>query len=116
MRPVLTPALVGDRHRAPSGERLEGHEQVCRAVAHVFAVVAFGPSRPVTACRARRQRSADLADQLLAGLIQADHRTVRVMRAMVDRQHVFHVEHERGRVLGRNAPHPPQVRLERVLF
>ena len=45
-----------------------------------------------------------------------DDRPLRVMRAVIDRQHVFHVEHERGRVLGWNAPHPPQVRLERILF
>ena len=115
-RPVLTPALVGDRHLAPTAERLEGHEQIGGAVAHVFAVIAFGPPRPVIACRARRHRGAHLADQLLAALVQADHRPLRVMRAVVDRQHVFHVEHELGRVLGRNAPHPPQMRLERILF
>ena len=73
------------------------HEQIGRAVAHVFAVIAFGPPRPVIVCRARRQRGAHLADQLLAALVQADHRALRVMRAVVDRQHVFHVEHERGR-------------------
>ena len=72
--------------------------------------------RPIVLCRARRQRGTHLADQLLAALVQADHRTLWVMRAMVDLQHVFHVEHERGRVLGRDAPHPPQVRLERILF
>jgi len=116
MRPVLAPAPVGDCHLAPTAERLEGHEQVGRAVAHVFAVVAFGPPGTVIVCRARRQRGAQLADQLLAALVQADHRPLRVMPAVVDLQHVFHVEHELGRVLGRDAPHPPQVRLERILF
>ena len=107
---------VGDCHLAPTAERLEGHEQIGRAVAHVFAVVAFGPPGPVIACRARRQRGAHLADQLLAALVQADDRPLPVMRAVIDRQHVFHVEHEFGRALGRDAPHPPQVRLERILF
>jgi len=116
MRPVLTPAPVGGRHRAPAAERLEGYEQVGGTVAHVFAVIALGPPRPVLACRARRHRGAHLADQLLAALVQADHRPPRVMRAVVDLQHVFPVEHERGRVLGRDAPHPPQVRLERIVF
>ena len=115
-RPVLTPAPVGDRHLAPAAERLEGHEQVGGAVAHVFAVVAFGSPRPVTLCRAQWQRGAYLADQLFAAFVQAHHRPLRVMRAVIDRQHVFHVEHECGRVLRRDAPHPPQVRLERILF
>src|SRR5215207_8963466 len=61
-RPVGTPAPVGDRHLAPTAERLKRYEQVGGAIAHVFAVVAFGPPRPVTPCRARRQRSAHLAD------------------------------------------------------
>src|SRR6476469_5557584 len=87
-RPVLTPALVGDRHLTPAAERLEGHEQIGGAVAHVFVVIAFGLPRPVLACRARRQRGAHLADQLLAALVQADHRPLRVMRTVVDRQHV----------------------------
>jgi hypothetical protein len=31
-------------------------------------------------------------------------------------QHVFHMEDKLGRLLGWNAPHLPQVRLERVFF
>jgi len=100
----------------PPAERLESHEQVGGAVAHIFAVGAFGLPRPVVPCRARRQRGAHLADQLFAALVQADHWPLRVMRSVIDLQHVFPVAHERGRVLGRDAPHPPQVRLERILF
>src|SRR3954463_7375985 len=32
----------GEAHLAPTAERLEGHEQIGRAVTHVFAVVVFG--------------------------------------------------------------------------
>ena len=109
-------AVIGDLDVAPAFERGEQHEQVGGAVTQVFAIVAFGPPGTVIACRARRQRGAHLADQLLAALVPADHRPLRVMRAVIDLQHVFHVEHERGRVPGRDAPHPPQMRFERILF
>jgi hypothetical protein len=41
-----------------------------------------------------RQRRAHLADDLLAGLVQADLRALRVVGQLVDPQHVLHLADE----------------------
>ena len=65
---VLRRPTVGDLHFAPGRVHIEDDEQVDRAVALVFVVVAFG-----LAGRGG-DRQAHLADQLGRALVEADHR------------------------------------------
>ena len=64
----------------------------------------------------RRQRIADLSDQLLAALVHADHGSAGVVWAMVHLQDVFHRRHEFGRGPRGQAPAFLQPRLELVFF
>src|SRR5262249_31729683 len=57
-----------------------------------------------------------LADQLLAGLVQADQRPLLVVGPVVGLQHVFHRTDELGVGLRRDAPLLPQPRLEFVFL
>ena len=85
-------APLGDLDVAPAFERGEQHEQVGRAVALVLVVVARRLARP------HRQRRARLGDELLGGLVEADERPGRIVRAVIDLEHVLHRRDE-GRVL-----------------
>src|SRR5581483_6069505 len=79
---------LGHLRRPPAQQRLEDHEQVGRAVAHVLVVVAgWLPRRG-------RQRHAGLADQLHRHLVEADQRPPGVVGAVVDFQHVLHPGYE----------------------
>src|SRR4029077_19433869 len=71
---------------------------------------------PLRLARRRRQRLHDLADQLLAGLVQADQRPLLVVGPVVDLQHVLHRTDKLGVGLGRDAPLLLQPRLEFVFF
>ena len=110
VRPVAAAAVIGHGHMPPARQRLAGEEQAGDPVADVDVVVALDRAGP------RGQGLARFADQLLEGLVEADHGPLRVKRAAVDLQHIFHVVDELRRALRRDAPHPPQVRPERVLF
>ena len=62
------------------------------------------------------QGRSGLTDQLLEGLVHAHHRALGIVGAVVDLQHILHVEDELRRGLVGDAPHPLAVRLEGVLF
>ena len=81
---------VADAHLAPAAQRLGDQEQVGHAVARVLVVVARRLPRR------GGQRRARLAEQLLAGLVQADQRARRVVGPVVDVEHVLHVPDELG--------------------
>ena len=102
--------MLGHRNMPPAGERLAGQEQARDPVTGVDVINALDRARP------RRQGRSGLPDQLLEGLVHAHHGTPGIIRTMVDRQHVFQVEDELRRGLVGDAPHPPAVRLEGVLF
>src|SRR4029434_8246642 len=59
---------------------------------------------------------SDLANQLFAGFVHADHRCAVIVGQLVDSQYILHVIHKVGVRGGRNAPrfHLPQ--LEIVFF
>lgn len=99
-RPVAAAAVRGCRHVPPARQRLAGHEQACDPVAGVNVVVALDRPGP------GGQGVARFADQLLEGFVHADHGPLRVVWAVIHLQHVFHMEDELSRVLGRDAPHP----------
>ena len=109
-RPVDAGAPAADHDVAPASQRLGHQKQVAHPAALVLVVLAGWP--------ARRQRAGrvDLGEQLAAGLVQADLRTQRVIRAGVDLQHVLHAPHELRVLLGWDAPALGQPRLELVCF
>src|SRR5208282_5983158 len=49
-------------------------------------------------------------------LVHADHRTIRIMRPVIDLQHIFHGSHEGGAGVRRNDELLLQVRFEKVFF
>lgn len=99
-------SLVGDFDVAPAAQRFRHDEQVGRPVAFLFAVHPLGMSRR------HRDRLPDFAQQLLAGFIQADLRSLGIIGALVDIQHVFQMPDKLRVLLGRNAPTLLQPRLE----
>ena len=103
-------AAVGDLDVAPAFERRKHHEQVGHAVSRVFVIDAGRKAR------LHRHRRARFGDELLGGLVQTNHRAVRVARPRVNRQHVLHRRYERAAGLGRNDPVFAAVRLERVFL
>src|ERR1700744_1092863 len=94
----------------PAFQRGEQHEQVGSAVTLVLVIV---PGWLAGLCR---ERCAGFLDELLRGLVQADHRAGRIMRALIDFQYVFHVGHESGVGVRRDHPLFLQVGLECVFF
>ena len=93
-----------------AGQGLEDHKQIGDPVASVFMVVS---SRSTGSNRHRHSR---LTDQLLARLVQANLRTLWVIRPFVHVQHVLHVPDELRILLGRNTPLLLQPRFKFVFF
>ena len=110
VRPVDAGAPVATGDEAPASKRLGHQEQVDHPAALVLIVLPGWP--------ARRHRAGriDLAEQLAAGLVQADLRTARVIGPGVDPEHVLHPPAELGVLLRRDAPALGQPRLELVCF
>ncbi len=107
-------SAVGDLDVAPAFERREHHEEVGHSVARVFVV---DPGRKPRAQRDWRARFGDeLLGGLLGGLVQTNHRAVRVARPRVNRQYVFHRRYERAAGLGRDDPVFAAVRLKSVFL
>src|ERR1700757_1606685 len=95
------------RHRFP---RREHHEQIGDTIAFVFVIVTR------LASRLRRDRSARLDDHLLRGFVEAHERPLRIVRPLIDLQHVFHVG-DKGRAgVRRNHPFLLAMRFENVFF
>src|SRR5689334_10033170 len=101
---------VGDLDVPPTLQRREHHEQIGDAVARILVVVSRWASR------LGRDRHPGLADQLLGGLVETNHRTRRIVRPLINLQHVFHAGYESGIGLGRDDPLLLQMRLERVFL
>src|SRR6266511_4258441 len=110
VRPVDAGAPSADHDVAPASKRLADQEQVAHAPALVLVVLARRPPRRDQVGR------VDLAEQLAAGLVQADLRAARIIGPGVDLQHVLHPPDELGVVLGWDAPALGQPRLEPVCF
>ena len=101
VRPIDPGAPSADHDVAPASERLGDQEQVAHTPTLVLVVPAGWPARR------HRARRVDLAEQLAAGLVQADLRAARIIRSGVDLQHVLHAPHELGILLGWDAPALP---------
>ncbi len=108
--PVTAAAAVGHLHMTPASQRLKGHEQIRRSIAHILAVITHRHPR------LRWQWRSNFTDQLLAGLIHADHWTLRILRPVIHLKHVFHRRHKPTIRLRRDAPHLFQPGLELVFF
>ena len=79
-------------------QRREHHEQVGRPVALVLIIIAFGVPWLGWDWHPR------LSDELLLGLVQADHGAIRIMRPVINLQHVFHARYECGVGIRRDDP------------
>ncbi len=88
----------------------ESKEPMGCAVADVLEVETF------RLARRRRQWRSRLADELLTGLVQANHRPIRVEGTMVNLQHVFHRTDKLRVRFRRDAPLLLQPRLHLVFF
>ena len=71
------------------------------------------PGGPSWRCR---DRHAGFLDELLGGFVQTDHGSVRIVRPMIDLEHILHAGYEGGVGLGRDDPLLLQMRLERVFL
>src|SRR5438128_466639 len=108
--PVGLGALVSHHQMPPAGKRLREREHIRRAVAFILAV------ETLTASRRSGKRSLRFDGQLLTQFVHADQREARIVRPLVDLQHVFHVVDKLGIVLRRNAPHAFLPGLQLVFF
>ena len=101
LRPVDPGSPSADHDVAPASQRLGHQEQVAYPTALVLIVLSGWPARGQRAAR------VDLAEQLAAGLVQADLRAPRIIGAGGDLQHVLHPPGALAVVLGRDAPALP---------
>src|SRR5258708_8793258 len=101
---------VGHFHMPPPFQRGEHHEQIGDAIAFVFVIVTR------LASRLRGDRRARLDDQLLRGFVEAHERTLRIVRPLIDLQHVFHVGHKGRAGVRRDHPLLLAMRFENVFF
>src|SRR5215469_4581116 len=105
---VASRAVLGDLDPAPTAMDIEEDEQIGRAVALIFAVIAFELPRRGW------DRLTYLADELGWALVKAHHRPLWIGYLGVEIEHVLHVGNV-GAVDLRDAPHVLAPRLEMVL-
>lgn len=103
-RPILPGAAFRYRHMSPAGQRFNFHEYFRHTISYIFIV---------NACRlARFARNwlAHFTNQLLAGFIHTDHRTIRIIGQMIHLQHNLHCRYKCRTPLRRDFPVLPEVR------
>src|SRR5260370_34617107 len=81
---------IGYLDAPPALEWREHHEQIGRPVAPVFVIMPGGLSW------FRRDRQARFGNELLGRLVDADQRTFRIIRPLINLQDVLHGGHEGG--------------------
>ena len=91
-------------------QRREQYEQVGGAIAGVIIIVSRG--MPWLG----RDWHARFGHELLRRLIQADHRDYRIIRSLIDLQHILHGRDEGGVAVRSDDPLLFQMRLERVFL
>ncbi len=101
---------VGHFHMAPAFQRCEHHEQMGHAIAFIFVIVTR------LASRRGGNGCACFDDHLLRGLVETHQRARRIMRPVIDFQHVFHVGDEARAGLRRDHPSLLEMRLENVFL
>src|SRR5258707_1338376 len=97
----------------PGRKARHDYEYERNGVANLFMVFVI-----VTrlASRLRGDRRARLDDQLLRGFVEAHERTLRIVRPLIDLQHVFHVGHKGRAGVRRDHPLLLAMRFENVFF
>ena len=93
-------APLANLHVAPACEGFDFEEDLGHPLSDVFMVEQRRMSGR------RRNRRGDLADHLLAGLVQADDGPLRIVGAAVDLQNVFHRGYKGRVVVWRDLPIP----------
>ncbi len=88
--PILARAPLARLHMAAAGQRLHLQEDLRDPVAHVLVL------DPLRLARLHGQRLPHVADQLLVGLIHADHRPTGMVGTGIDFQNVLHAGYECG--------------------
>src|ERR1700720_4922165 len=101
---------IGYLDAPPALEWREHHEQIGRPVAPVFVIMPGGLSW------FRRDRQARFGNELLGRLVDADQRTFRIIRPLINLQDVLHGGHEGGAGVRWNDPLLSQMRLEVFFF
>src|SRR5262245_7718624 len=109
-RIVLAGAPLTDPDMTPAAQRLAQQQLVADALALVLVVHLRRVARP------RPPRRPHLAEELLARLIEADHRVLRVVRQQVGLDHVLQAPDVLGVGLRRDAPRRDDPRLDVVFF
>jgi hypothetical protein len=94
----------------PAPQRFAHHHLATHALALVLVVL------PGRFPRLNQLRLAHLPEELLARLVEADHREQRVVGPKVRQDHVFHPPDELGVGLGRQAPGLDDPGLDVVFF
>src|ERR1019366_1737851 len=107
---IHTGAAFGHFHVTLASERFEHHEHIRRAVALVFII-----GRRQTP-RSSGNRRARFLDQLLAGFVETNQRTLGIVGPMIDLQHVFHRTNKVRILIRLNHPALVQPRLQLVFF
>ena len=101
---------VGYEDLPTAFDRRVGHEGGGTTLAPVFVIVARGPAWT------GRLREAFLAQQLLAELVEADQRALRVEWPVIDFEHISHRGDEVRVAFGRDAPALLQPRFNLIFF
>src|SRR5471032_3124200 len=101
---------IGYLDMPPALQWREHHEQVGRSIALVFVIISGRPSW------LGRDGNARFGNELLRGLVEADHGTFGVVRPLINVEYVFHRGHERGAGVRGNDPLLFQMRFENVFL
>lgn len=102
--------LLAHRNRAPAPQRFSNQDQIGDPTPDVFRIVAGGMPRD------REARWTDLVQQLPTRFVEADDRSGRDIRTLVDRQDILQMPDE-IRISGRGqAPLFTQMRFELVFL
>src|SRR5580765_6646603 len=101
---------VGYCYMPPAFQRREHHEQIGDAIAFVFVIVTRWLSR------FDGDRRTRLDGQLLGGFVEAHERALRIVRSLIDFQHVFHGGDKGCAGVRRNHPLLLAMRFENVFF
>src|ERR1043165_2847543 len=98
MGKVLCSASLGDGYSAPPSKGFTHHEDVSHAPSLVLVVLPciFGLLFVRAGSRRQRLSACPVPSQLLVLLVHAHYRIVRVIRAFIHRQHIFHLSYELG--------------------
>jgi hypothetical protein len=95
---VLPSTPLGDGNMTPASQWFAHHELAANPFPFVFVVHDGG--RATTGWLPR----SHFAEELLAGLIETDHRTLTIIGEHIGLNHVLHSRDELSIGLGRNAP------------